>query len=142
MEELINLCVDADRDVVVDGSLLGMARGAGNASTEAIVAYVNERFGGKYDLGVLIETIEKYIVPVKKQREWGYDIPMLICGIEGAHVDNIEHLKSTTNLKFSDMYHVLAMMSPEQRKRYGSNYSKTDFSQLDKIIMDYKEGKI
>lgn len=141
VEELINLCVEADRDVVVDGSLLGMARGAGNASTEAIAAFVNAKFGGNYDLGVLIETIEKYIVPVKQKKEWGYDVPMFICGIEGAHVDNIEHLKSTTNLEFSDMYKVISILTPEQRKRYGSNYSKTDFSQLDKAISEYKSGE-
>lgn len=140
VEELINLCMAANRDVVVDGSLLGMARGAGNSCTEAIASYVNERFGGQYDIGVLIETIEKYIVPVKKEKEWGYDIPMFICGMKGAHVDNIEHLKSSTNFDYADMYRVIGMLKPDQRKRYGKNYSKTDFSQLNNMIEEYKNG--
>lgn len=138
VEELINLCVAADRNVVVDGSLLGMARGAGNSCTEAIAGYINSRYGQKYDLAALIEVIEKYIVPIKEQTNWGYDIPMFVCGLEGAHVDNISYLKKNTDCNFGDMYNVIDKLTPEQRKRYGANYSKTDFTVLQNAYEAYK----
>lgn len=138
-EQLINLCVEADRSVVVDGSLLGMARGAGNACTEAIAAYINSRFGEKYNLTALFDTIEKYIIPVKKENSWGYDIPMLICGAEGAHVDNISYLEKKHNCTYSDMYMIISKLQPAQRKRYGSNYSKTDFSILEEVFNGYNQ---
>lgn len=141
VEELIYLCDEAGRDVIVDGSLLGMARGAGNACTEAIAGYVNSRYGNKYNIAALIETIEKYIVPLKESTGWGYDIPMLICGLDGAHVDNIGYLKKNTKCDYKDMYNVLEKLTPEQRKRYGSNYSKTDFTILKNAYEEYKGGK-
>lgn len=139
-EELISLCVDANRSVVVDGSLLGMARGAGNSCTEAIASYINSRFGEKYNISALLETIEKYIVPVKAKNNWGYDVPMFICGMEGAHVDNISYLENHTDCDYKDMYQVIEKLTPGERKRYGVNYSKTDFSLLEKAMRDYKTG--
>lgn len=140
-EHLIDMCVEADRSVVVDGSLLGMARGAGNACTEAIAAYVNSRYNGRYNLPALFETIEKHIVPVKKENEWGYDIPMLICGVQKSHVDNISWLEKNTDCDYSDMYQVIGKLEPEKRKRYGKNYSKTDFSLLENAYKSYKGGE-
>ncbi len=139
-EELICLCEEADRDVVVDGSLLGMARGAGNACTEAIAGYINARFGERYNIGALLETIEKYIVPLKQVTGWGYDVPMLICGMGGAHVDNIAYLNKNTECDYKDIYNVIMKLTPEQRKRYGSNYSKTDFTILKNAYDEYKGG--
>lgn len=139
-ERLISLCAETDRSVVVDGSLLGMARGAGNSCTEVIASYINSRYGGKYDIAALITTIEKYIVPVKSQSGWGYDVPMFICGVEGAHVDNIGYLERTTDLSYTDMYRVIDGLTPAQRKRYGVGYSKTDFSVLQAAVSDYGKG--
>ena len=38
------------------------------------------------------------------------------------------------------MFDVVEALSPQQRTRYGTGYSKTDFSALDKIYYDYKKG--
>lgn len=138
VEQLITLCMEAKRNVVVDGSLLGMARGAGNSCTEEIAAYINSRFGERYNLLALIETIERYIMPIKEKEQWGYDVPMLICGIEGAHVDNVSFLKKNTDCDYKDMYTVIGRLKPSQRKRYGASYSKTDFSLLYKTYEQYK----
>lgn len=138
-EHLINMCVESERNVVVDGSLLGMARGAGNSCTEEIASYINSRFGVKYNISALLETIEKYIVPVKEKSKWGYDVPMLICGIKGAHVDNIGYLEKNTDCTYADMYHVMGKLQPSQRKRYGVNYSKTDFSLLQNVYEEYRK---
>lgn len=141
VEQLIMLGMEAERNVVVDGSLLGMARGAGNSCTEAIAAYINSRFGERYNLSALIYTIEKYIMPVKENNSWGYDLAMLICGIEGAHVDNISYLTKNTDASYKDIYKIVDKLTPEQRKRYGVNYSKTDFSILKAAVENYKKGE-
>lgn len=139
-EHLINMAAETERSVAVDGSLLGMARGAGNSCTEELAEYINSRFCGSYDIAALIETIEKYIVPLKQTTNWGYDIPMFICGMQGAHVDNISYMEKIENCSYRDMYEVLKRLTPEQRKRYGANYSKTDFSLLQQAVDSYKNG--
>ncbi len=131
-EEFITLAVQADRSIVVDGSLLGMGRGAGNAPTEALVRYINEKHGKTYDLTALFDVIDRYIEPLKKAVYWGYDLPMFISGSTASHVDNIYYLRNHTDCSSGELYHVLDSMEVEKRKRYDFQYSKNDFTETQK----------
>lgn len=138
VEQLVTMAAETERSVAVDASLLGMARGAGNACTEAVADFLNTRYGCNYNIPALLETIEKFIIPLKESVQWGYDLPMFICGAEGAHVDNIGYLERQHGCSYKDMYEIIHSMSPDKRKRYGANYSKTDFSALQEAYEEYK----
>ena len=138
-ETMIMLANKAERDIIVDGSLFGMGRGAGNASTELITDLLNREYGADYNVPTLLETIDEYIMPLREKIHWGYDLTMFICGTKRAHVDNIYHLQKKENCTISDMYAVISSMSPSDRTRYGTNYSKSDFSVLDRAFDDYKK---
>lgn len=137
-ETLIMLAAEVDRDVIVDGSLFGMGRGAGNACTELLASYINKYHSGKYNLEALLDTIEKYILPLREKIFWGYDLPMFVCGTEHAHVDNVYHLQRN-GCSVRDMHRIIGAMTPEQRTRYGKNYSKTDFTILDEAVESYRK---
>ncbi len=140
-ETMIMLAEESGRDVIVDGSLLGMGRGAGNAPTELLASYLNKKFSANYNIPILLDTIEKYIVPLRSKIHWGYDLPMFVCGCEHAHVDNVYFLKKHTGCTAREMYEILHSMTEAQRTRYGSGYSKTDFSVLEKAYEKYKLNK-
>ena len=139
-ERMIELSEETGRDVIVDGSLFGMGRGAGNAKTELLADYINKHCNGHYDLHKLLLTIDTYITPVLGDIHWGYDLPMYVCGTKHSHVDNVYHLKNTFNCTANEMYDVVEMLSLQQRTRYGTGYSKTDFSVIDEIFDSYKKG--
>ncbi len=92
-ERMVELSEETGREICIDGSLFGMGRGAGNAKTELVADYLNKHCGTHYNISVLLETIEKYIVPITNTIHWGYDLPMFICGTKHSHVDNVNHLK-------------------------------------------------
>jgi len=129
-ETMIRLAKGSGRDVIVDGSLFGMGRGAGNARTELLACYLNEYHGADYNIPVLLDTIQTYIEPIKERLCWGYNLPMFVCGAEHAHVDNVYYLAKNTDCTARDMYEVLKSMPVAQRTRYGNGYSKTDFTNL------------
>lgn len=139
-ERMIELSEETERDIIVDGSLFGMGRGAGNAKTELLADYINKHCGGNYNLQKLLLTIDKYITPVLDHIHWGYDLPMYVCGTKHSHVDNVYHLKTAFNCTANEMYDVIEALSPQQRTRYGTGYSKTDFSVLDGVYDNYKKG--
>ena len=141
-ERMIELSEETGRNIIVDGSLFGMGRGAGNAKTELLADYINKHCGGNYDLKILLATIDKYITPLLSQVHWGYDLSMYLCGSKHSHVDNVYHLRDTYGCSENDMYEIIERLTPQQRTRYGIGYSKTDFSMLDKVYKDYdkKEG--
>ena len=140
-EMMIMMAKERDRDIIVDGSLFGMGRGAGNASTELLASYLNEHYGTDYNIPVLLDTIQKYIDPIRSFVHWGYDLPMFVCGTEHAHVDNVYYLQKNTDCSARGMYEVLSTMPVSQRTRYGTGYSKTDFTNLQAAYDKYKEGR-
>lgn len=139
-ERMIELAEESGRDIIVDGSLFGMGRGAGNAKTELLADYINKHCGGRYDIKKLLETIDTCITPVLTDIHWGYDLPMFICGTKHAHVDNVYHLKKTHGCTANEMYDLIEALSPQQRTRYGTGYSKTDFSLLDALYESKGNG--
>lgn len=139
-ETTIMLAKESDRDVIVDGSLFGMGRGAGNAATELLASYLNEHHGANYNIPALLDTIQKYIEPIRNSIRWGYDLPMFICGTEHSHVDNVYYLQKCTDCTVHDMYEVIKSMPVSQRTRYGKGYSKDDFTNLQKAFETYKKS--
>ena len=140
-ETMIMLAKNTGREVIVDGSLFGMGRGAGNASTELLASYINQYYDGTYNIRALMNTIHTYIEPLRDHIHWGYDLPMFVCGIEHAHVDNVYYLQKNTDATPTDMYEVIKTMPVPQRTRYGTGYSKTDFTNLQAAYDDYKRGE-
>lgn len=141
-ERMITLAEKTGRDISVDGSLFGMGRGAGNARTELLADYINKRCGGTYNIQVLLETIDRYITPLLGEIHWGYDLQMYICGTKHSHVDNVYHLDRQYGCTANELYDVIEKLEPGQRTRYGTGYSKTDFSVLDNVYKRYKKGEI
>lgn len=140
-EMMVMLAKESGREVIIDGSLFGMGRGAGNASTELIASYLNRYHGGNYNIPVLLDTIQKYIDPLRNNIHWGYDLPMFVCGTEHAHVDNVYYLEKNTGCSARAMYEVIRSMPVQQRTRYGTGYSKTDFTNLQKAFDKYSKGE-
>ena len=66
----------------VDASYSGLGRGAGNCPMELLLGYLK---GGKYDLRVIYECIEKYLVPLRKEIEWGPYPEYMITGQFNLH---------------------------------------------------------
>lgn len=74
-----------EREIVIDASLLGMGRGAGNLNTELITNYYNRLLGTKYDIRKIMEVISSEIMPIAKKHTWGYSPYLFLTGIYHCH---------------------------------------------------------
>ena len=72
-------------NVILDASLYGIGRGGGNLNTELIAAYLNRNFDKIYDFETIVKTIEKYILPLKGNVQWGYSLAALDKGLKDLH---------------------------------------------------------
>ncbi|MDE7291272.1 MAG: aldolase catalytic domain-containing protein [Treponemataceae bacterium] len=73
------------RRLVIDSSLYGMGRGAGNLNTELICNYYNKLFGDKYNINKILSLISDYIMPINQKTKWGYSPYMFITGLYHYH---------------------------------------------------------
>jgi len=65
-----------------DASFAGLGRGAGNCQTELLIGFLRNP---KFKLRPLVEAIQKWVEPLRKELKWGFDIPYMITGILNEH---------------------------------------------------------
>lgn len=78
-----NTLVAAELGVeLLDASVYGMGRAAGNCPTELLVAHLKNT---NYKLRPVLEVLEQLLIPLREKEEWGYLIPYMITGTLDEH---------------------------------------------------------
>ena len=67
---------------LVDGSLYGIGRGAGNCCLELIVGFLKNP---KFCIEPILKVIQDYMIPMREELEWGYMIPYAVTGLLNQH---------------------------------------------------------
>lgn len=129
--EFVKLLRHSERGVVVDASLCGMGRGAGNATTELVSNFLNKKCQGNYDMNVIMDAIDTYMGYFTEHYSWGYSIPYFISGMYCAHVNNIAYLTKNHRTKAKDMRNIIESLSESDRKKY-------DYDLLEQKYLDYQ----
>lgn len=69
------------RDILIDGSVMGIGRSSGNLSLELIAKYLNENENAHYDISSMIRIYENYIVPIQAKEPWGYTMESFLTSL-------------------------------------------------------------
>lgn len=115
------------RNVVIDSSMAGMGRGAGNTNTELVMQYMNRKFNSGYDINIILDLIDNYIDGFHNQYEWGYSIPYFLAGSHSAHVNNISYLSTKAGIASRDINFLLNRLKVTDRKRYDYDLLETTY---------------
>ncbi len=129
--QFVEMLSNTERGIVVDSSLYGMGRGAGNATTELVANFLNRKYQGNYDMNVIMDAIDMYMGHFIENFNWGYSTPYFISGMYCAHVNNIAYLLQHHRTNAKDMKNVIESLSEEDRKQY-------DYDLLENKYLDYQ----
>lgn len=67
---------------IMDASMAGCGRGAGNCQTELLISFLQD---SKYHLKPILQCIQKYIEPLRDKLEWGFNLSYMITGLYNIH---------------------------------------------------------
>ncbi|MWC29029.1 aldolase catalytic domain-containing protein [Paenibacillus sp. MMS18-CY102] len=78
-----NTIIAAEKGVeLLDASVYGMGRAAGNCNTELLVAHLPN---AKYNVRPVLDMIEKHMLPLREKEEWGYIMEYMVTGMLDEH---------------------------------------------------------
>ena len=87
---------------LVDGSLYGIGRGAGNCALELLIGFLKNP---KFSIEPVLKVIQDYMIPMREELEWGYMIPYVITGILNRHPRSAIAMRKTENKdKYVEFY--------------------------------------
>ncbi|MCC8050299.1 MAG: aldolase catalytic domain-containing protein [Clostridiales bacterium] len=110
------------RNIVIDGSLLGMGRVPGNLCIEQIMDFMNDQFGTQYATEPVYDAIDQYIEPIKEQHSWGYAIPYALSAKYYLHRTYAEYLMEKQRLKTKDIQRILSQVDPKEAETFNETY--------------------
>jgi len=117
-------------DLMLDASVYGMGRGAGNLCLELLLQYLNEMKGEKHDVAPLYEIMDKYLMPFYEKSPWGYSMPYQLSAINGRNPSYVGFMQSK-GLTIEQMAKVYQMM---REQGVGITYDEELCNKLIKTI--------
>ena len=116
------ITIQTNRNIIIDSSIYGMGRGAGNLNTELLVEFLNENVGKKYQLKPLLVLIDEILNDFYQRNYWGYSLPNYISAAHNAHPNYAGYLDDKKTLTIEDMNEIFEMMSEEKKISFDKNY--------------------
>lgn len=110
------------KDLIVDSSIFGMGRGAGNLNTELFVEYLNDNIGAHYQLKPLLTIIDEILNQFYQQNYWGYSLPNYLSAKHNVHPNYAGYLDAKKTLTVENMDEIFEMMEDFKRSSYDQRY--------------------
>lgn len=119
------------RDVLVDGTLYGMGKSAGNAPLELLAMYMNLNFNTNYNVEQIQEAIYTCIIDLHKKYNWGYNLYFYIAALNRCHPDYVGYLMNKRTLSITAINEILQQI-PDALKL------GKDTKMLEQLYLDYQ----
>ena len=121
------------RMLIVDGTLYGMGKSAGNAPTELLAMYLNENKSKNYHMSQLLEAIDVTMLDLFKQMPWGYQFKFFLSASKDCHPNYVTYLQQKKSLSVKSINEILSRIEPAKKLLYDADY-------IEKLYLDYQFG--
>jgi 4-hydroxy 2-oxovalerate aldolase len=130
--ELANKHSEQERMLLLDGSVFGMGKGAGNTPTELLAMYMNDNFGGNYDISQILEAADINILDIFKQTPWGYQLKYFVAASNDCHPNYVSFLLDKQTLSIKQINEILRRISEQKKLLY-------DQKHIEELYVDYQK---
>ena len=113
------------REIIIDTSVFGMGRGAGNLCTELLTQYINENIVKRYDLLPILECMDEYIMPIYLQHTWGYSVPYYLAAVNGCHPNYASYLVDRQTLNVRDINNIIKSIPADKKSLFDKELVKS-----------------
>ncbi len=124
------------RELILDSSVFGMGRGAGNLHTEAITEYLNTNKGAGYDILPLLQIIDEQLMQIYVESGWGYSAAYFLSAVKHCHPNYATFLMAKQSLRVTDVGAVLDSLPAKKRLTYDKELMEELYEAYQKQTVD------
>lgn len=114
--------IQTKRKLIIDSSIYGMGRGAGNLNTELFVEYLNDVEESRYELKPLLIIIDEILNRFYQANYWGYSLPNYLSAAHNAHPNYASYLDDKQTLNVEDIDNIFSIMDDDKKAVFDKKY--------------------
>lgn len=111
-----------DHELVVDSTVYGMGKSAGNCPSELISMHMNQYYGKQYDINQYLEILDTDLMTVYKQHYWGYRYNFYISAMQNCHPSYVQFLLDKKTLTVSSINDILNTIPSDKKLLYDEKF--------------------
>lgn len=113
-----------NRELIIDSTVFGMGRGAGNLCTELITQYINDNYSGHYDIVPILKIVDEQINPIFAKTPWGYSVPYYLAATNHCHPNYAKYLVDKQTVPVEIINELLKSIPNNKKAGYDVNLIK------------------
>ena len=114
---------------IIDSSIFGMGRGAGNLPTEIILAYLHDKMPDKFNVIPVLNCIDEYFISLQKKIGWGYKLAYMLSGLFQCHPSYSQKLVDFKEFTMEDIWRALECINKKNPTGFSEDLLKNIISQ-------------
>ena len=123
-----------NRELMLDSSIMGMGKGAGNLNTELLLEHLNLFYGKEYCISPLLEVIDKVINQLHSEFYWGYAVEYYLSSVNHCTPSYASHFYNKHMLPIDQVGELLGMIAEEKKISFDKEYAE-------ELYRKYNESK-
>lgn len=116
------LSQNVPRTLLVDGTVCGMGKGAGNAPTELLAMYLNRVYAKHYQISELLEAAQAHVLQFAQPAAWGYGMASFLAAYHACHPGYVSMLLEEHRFPIRVVNELLGMLACERKLSFDREY--------------------
>lgn len=131
----------SEREFIIDCSLYGMGRGAGNLCTELIAKYTNDIGISSYDIANVLDAIDNFIYPIYLSAPWGYNAHYYMAAVHKCHPSYASYLMNKQTLTMNTINILLQNLPKDKRHIFDKSLIDSLYYNMQKRFVNDDEAR-
>ncbi len=124
---MIMLQFPTNRDLMLDCSIMGMGKGAGNLNSELLLEHLNLFYGTHYKIAPLLEVIDSVINQLHNEFCWGYTSEYYLSSESHCTPAYASHFYNKHMLSIDQVRDLLSLLDEEKKISFNKDYAEEVF---------------
>lgn len=112
------------REIMIDASVYGIGRGAGNLNLEIIAKYLNDQYQKTYKISPMVEIYDKYIKDIYAQEQWGYSVAYYLTATYNCNPNYARFYSNKLNISNAKIEEILQNIKGDERAMFSEKLAR------------------